>query len=33
LRICYGLGGVLPTAFRTGGRASLYLVTYRRKRE
>ena len=31
LRVCYGLDGVLPTAFATGVGASRYLVTYRRE--
>lgn len=30
LRVCYGLNGVLPTAFATAVGASRYLVTYRR---
>ena len=31
LRICYGLAGILPAAFSTGGDDSVYLVSYRRK--
>jgi len=31
LRVCYGLDGVLPTAFATAVGGSRYLVTYRRE--
>lgn len=31
LRVCYGLNGVLPTAFATAPGSSRYLVTYRRE--
>lgn len=31
LRVCYGLNGILPTAFATGIGTSRYLVTYRRE--
>lgn len=31
LRLCYGLNGILPTAFVTTAGASRYLVTYRRE--
>ena len=31
LRVCYGLGGVTPTEFKTAGGQKRYLATYRRK--
>ena len=31
LRVCYGLDGVLPTAFTTAAGTSRYLATYRRE--